>query len=67
MIKICFLIVLLIVHAFNIPPECIQRKHVFQNTRAIYGYFSNSLQRKMIDSSCVITVKHLWKSLFSER
>ena len=35
MIKICFLIVVLAIHALNILLECIEGKHVFQNRRAI--------------------------------
>ena len=34
-IKICFLKVVLIIHALNVLLESIERKHVFQNRRAI--------------------------------
>ena len=35
MIEICFLIVVLTIHALNVLLECIEGKYVFQNRRAI--------------------------------
>ena len=35
MIKICFLIVVLVLHTLHILPECFERKYVLQNRRAI--------------------------------
>ena len=63
MIKICFLIVVLIIHALNILLECIKNTF-FKIGEQLKVVFSNSLHRKMID--CIITVKHLWKSLLFE-
>ena len=39
MLKICFLIVVSIIHALNILLECIEWKHVFQNRRTISDCF----------------------------
>ena len=45
MIKICFLIIVLIIHALNIPLECIERKHVFQNRREIFQFIAEENDR----------------------
>ena len=46
--------------ALNILFECLKKKK-------FKVVVFCSLYRKMIDWSCVIIVKHLWKILFSER
>ena len=51
--KICFLIVVSIIHALNILLEYIERRHIFQNSRVIWGcFFQFIAEKKWNDGFC---------------